>query len=123
MIFFCFFCGIVKLICKLRHTFFIKIYVPRQANLLILRSAATPTPLPLPNDKLNFNHYINNIRKSASNQLNALLRIKYLARFEEREVLVNAFIISNFNYCSLVWNFSIAASANMKNYRKEFYVS
>ena len=49
-------------------------------------------------DKLNFNHHINNICKSASNQLNALIRLKYLLGFEERKVLVNTFIISNFNY-------------------------
>ena len=61
-------------------------------------------------DKLNFNHHINNICKSASNQLNALIRLKYLLGFEERKVLVNTFIISNFNYCCLEWNFSSAQS-------------
>ena len=39
-------------------------------------------------DKLNFNHHINNICKSASNQLNALIRLKHLLGFEERKVLV-----------------------------------
>ena len=63
-------------------------------------------------DKLNFNHYINNICKSASNQLNALIRLKHLLGFEERKVLVNTFVMSNFNYCSLVWNFSSAQSLN-----------
>ena len=57
-------------------------------------------------DKLNFNHHINNICKSASNQLNALIRLKHLLGFKEKKVLVNAFVMSNFNYCSLVWNFS-----------------
>ena len=63
-------------------------------------------------DKLNFNHHINNILKSASNQLNALIRLKHLFEFEERKVLVNTFVMSNFNYCSLVWNFSSAQSLN-----------
>ena len=63
-------------------------------------------------DKLNFNHHINNICKSASNQLNILIRLKYLLGFKERKVLVNTFVISNFNYCSLVWNFSSAQSLN-----------
>ena len=63
-------------------------------------------------DKLNFNHHINNICKSASNQLNVLIRLKYLLGFKERKVLVNTFVISNFNYCSLVWNFSSAQSLN-----------
>ena len=46
-------------------------------------------------DKLNFNHHINNICKSASNQLNALIRLKHLLGFEERKVLINTFVISN----------------------------
>ena len=62
--------------------------------------------------KLNFNYHINNICKSASNQLNALIRLKHLLGFEERKVLVNTFVMSNFNYCSLVWNFSTAQSLN-----------
>ena len=62
--------------------------------------------------KLNFNHHINNICKSASNQLNALIRLKHLLGFKERKVLVNTFVMSNFNYCSLVWNFSSAQSLN-----------
>ena len=62
--------------------------------------------------KLNFNHHINNIFKSASNQLNALIRLKHLLGFEERKVLVNNFLMSNFNYCSLVWNFSNTQSLN-----------
>ena len=32
--------------------------------------------------------------------------------FKERKVLVNTFVMSNFNYCSLVWNFSSAPSLN-----------
>ena len=59
-------------------------------------------------DKLNFNHHINNICKSASNQLNALIRLKHLLGLEKRKVLVNNFVMSNFNYSSLVWNFSSA---------------
>ena len=39
-------------------------------------------------DKLNFNHDTNNICKSASYQLNALIRLKHLLGFEERKVLV-----------------------------------
>ena len=62
--------------------------------------------------KLNFNHHINNICKSASNQLNALIRLKHLLGFKKRKVLVNTFVMSNFNYCSLVWNFSSAQSLN-----------
>ena len=54
--------------------------------------------------KLNFNHHIRNILKSASNQFNALIRPKHLLRFEEGKVLVSTFVMSNFNfnYWSLV---------------------
>ena len=63
-------------------------------------------------DKLNFNHYINNICKFATNQLNALIRLKHLLGFEERKVLVNTFAMSDFNCCCLVWNFSSVQSLN-----------
>ena len=43
------------------------------------------------NDKLDFNQQINNIYKSVSNQLNALIRPKHLLRFQERKVLANSF--------------------------------
>ena len=62
--------------------------------------------------KRNFNHHINNICKSASNQLNTLIRLKHLLGFKERKVLVNTFVMSNFNYCSQVWNFSSIQSLN-----------
>ena len=59
---------------------------------------------------LKFNHHINNICKSASNQLNALIRLKHLLEFEERNVLVNIIVMANFNYCSLVRKFTSAQS-------------
>ena len=52
--------------------------------------------------KLNFNEYINKICKSAGNQLNALIRPKSFLGLKAKEVLVNSFIHSNFNYCLLV---------------------
>ena len=53
-------------------------------------------------DKLNFNEHINKICKSAGNQLNALIRLKSFLGLKEKEVVVNSFIYSNFNYCPLV---------------------
>ena len=58
------------------------------------------------NDKLNFNEQIIKLFKSAGNQLNALIRLKSLLGLKEKEVLVNSFIYSNFNYCPLVWMLS-----------------
>ena len=53
-------------------------------------------------DKLKFNEHINKMCKSAGNQLNALIRLKSFLGLKEKEVLVNSFIYSNFNYCPLV---------------------
>ena len=63
-------------------------------------------------DQLSFNLHISNICKSASKQLNALVRLKSFLGFEERKVLINSFILSNFNYCPLVWSISSAKSLN-----------
>ena len=49
-------------------------------------------------NRLNFNLHINTICKSASNQVNALVRLKKFLSFEQRKVLVNSFILSNFDY-------------------------
>ena len=53
-------------------------------------------------DKLNFNLQISKIFKSAANQLNALIRLKQFLSFHAKEILINSYIISNFNYCPLV---------------------
>ena len=63
-------------------------------------------------DKLNFNLHISNICRSAENQLNALIRLKSYLSFNAKRVLINSYIISNFNYCRLVWMFSTAKSLN-----------
>ena len=43
-------------------------------------------------------------------QLNALSRLqKYMGK-SEKEAIINSFILSNFNYCSLVWHFSSCES-------------
>ena len=62
-------------------------------------------------DKLNFNLYISNICRSAGNQLTALIWLSYL-NFNAKRVLINSYIISNFNYCALVWISSTAKSQN-----------
>ena len=63
-------------------------------------------------NQLNFNIHITNICKSASNQLNALVRLKPFLGFEEKKVLINSFILSNFNYCPLVWFITSSKSLN-----------
>ena len=63
-------------------------------------------------DKLNFNLHISNICRSAANQLNALIRLKSYLNFNAKTVLINSYIISNFNYCPLVWIVFTAKSLN-----------
>ena len=52
-----------------------------------------------------FNKYISTLCKKASNQLNAIGRIQKYIGFKEKEVLLNRFVLSNFNSNSLVWHF------------------
>ena len=47
------------------------------------------------------------------------MRLKHLLGFEERKVLVNTFVMSNFNNCSLIWKFSSAQLLNkIENLKK-----
>ena len=59
---------------------------------------------------LNFSEHISSICKSAANQLNALVRLKTFLGSNERKVLINSFVLSNFNYCPLVWSISRSTS-------------
>ena len=63
-------------------------------------------------NQLSLNQHISNVCKSASKQLNALVRLKCILGFEEIKILINSFILSNFNYCPLVWSISTATSLN-----------
>ena len=61
--------------------------------------------------KLNFEQHINHICKSAANKLNAHIKLKSFLGLQEIKVLMNSFVLSNFNYCTLVWMF---ASSKLK---------
>ena len=63
-------------------------------------------------DSLSFNQHISTFCRSAANQLNALIRLRSFLGFNEKKVLLNSFIYSNFNYCPLVWMLSHAKSLN-----------
>ena len=43
-------------------------------------------------DRLNFNLHISNIWKSATNQLNTLIRLKMFMNFEEKKILINSYL-------------------------------
>ena len=46
----------------------------------------------------------------SANQLNALVRLKRFLENEERKILINTLVLSNFSYCSLVWMLTNAKS-------------
>ena len=49
-----------------------------------------------------FNKYISTLCKKASNQLNSIGRIQKYMGFKGKEVFLNSFVLSNFNYCPLL---------------------
>ena len=51
-----------------------------------------------------FKKHISTLCNKAINQLNVIRRIQKFMGFKEKEVLLNSFVYSNFNYCSLVWH-------------------
>ena len=53
--------------------------------------------------KLNFENHIGNLCKRAAGQLNGICRMSKSIGFKEKHVLIQSFIISNFNYCQMVW--------------------
>ena len=57
-------------------------------------------------DQLNFESHISEICCKAAGQLNALKRLDPYILLESRKILADSFIISNFNYCPLIWYFS-----------------
>ena len=61
-------------------------------------------------NKLNFNEHISTICKKSGNKINAISRIQGFLDQKEKEVLINTFVYSNFNYCPLVWHFSTKKS-------------
>lgn len=56
-------------------------------------------------NKLKFDKHINIICRNASRQLNIMYRFKGIFDFNLRETIHNTFIMSNFNYCPIVWHF------------------
>ena len=56
-------------------------------------------------DKLKFDPHVRSLCKKASQKLNAFARIAYSLKFEQRKLLLNAFITSQFSYASVVWIF------------------
>ena len=54
-------------------------------------------------NKLSFDKHITKICSKASQKLHALARVSHFMTFEHRKICLNAFIMSQFGYCPLVW--------------------
>ena len=55
-------------------------------------------------NKLNFSKHISNICKKAGQQLSALARLSKFLDPDTKLIVFNSFVLSNFNYCPLVWH-------------------
>ena len=55
--------------------------------------------------KLMFDSHVKSLCKKASQKLNALSRVAYQLDFNQRKLLMNAFITSQFSYAPVVWMF------------------
>ena len=67
-------------------------------------------------NNLNFNKHIHDLIARAAGQLNYLCRNRKFLNQNARKILVESFILSNFNYCPLVWHF--CSSESMKKQEK-----
>ena len=66
-------------------------------------------------DKLSFNKHISNLCSTASNRLRALARIRKFLSLEQAKRLSEAYIMSTFKYCPLVWMFCKKTANNQIN--------
>ena len=54
-------------------------------------------------NKLNFNTHFTKLCKKASQKLHALARVSNFLSINQRKMIMNAFIRSQFSYCPLIW--------------------
>ena len=54
-------------------------------------------------NKLNFNSHITKLCKKAGQKLHALARVSNFMSVNQKKVIMNAFISSQFSYCPLIW--------------------
>ena len=72
----------------------------------IIKSSKEVTLLGITIDnKLSFSSHISKICKKAANQLNSIKRLKRHFDMDTKKHLAKTFVLSQFNYCPLVWHF------------------
>ena len=57
-------------------------------------------------NKLNFDSHITSLCKKAGQKLSALARINYYLTQDQRLLLLNSVVKSQFSYCPLIWMFT-----------------
>ena len=65
---------------------------------------------------LNFHHHVSHLIKKASRQLNCVKRIAHSFNVKIKLMLYKCFVLSNFNYCAIVWHH--CGATNTKNLEK-----
>jgi hypothetical protein len=79
---------------------------PLNINNEIIKSSKEVALLGITVDnKLSFSNHITNICKIAGNQLNAIKRLQQHFILKTKKQMVQTFVLSQFNYCPLVWHF------------------
>ena len=64
---------------------------------------------------LNFDHHISQLCKKAGKKLHALTRVFKYINISQHKLIANAFIISQFSYCPLIWMFHCQAMEHKIN--------
>ena len=65
--------------------------------------------------KLKFGQYVTNLCQKANNKISAFSRISNYLNQKQSLLLYNSFIMSQFNYCSLIWMFCGKVANNCVN--------
>ena len=55
-------------------------------------------------NSLTFHAHIGDLCKKAASQLNVLKRLSRFMGYNERRIIMQSFILSNFNYCAPIWH-------------------
>ncbi len=56
-------------------------------------------------EMLKFDKHVNIICKKAARKINVMYCFKGVFDLKERQIIYNIFILSNFNYCPIIWHF------------------
>ena len=87
---------------------FFGISIPQELNVAGVNLVETETVRLLGIDidkKLSFEYHIKNLCKFVNNKTNALLRIRNYIDIPKARKILNSYILSQFNYCCIIWMF------------------